>query len=175
MDKRLRHACYLILERALTWCVNPYWRAVLLRWLGAEVGRNVRVYEARFFNLAEGFRNLVIEDDAHVGTGCLLDLSDRVVIKTGATLSPRVTVLTHSDPGKHHGSPLVAVFPVKRAATVIGEGAWIGACATILAGSSIGAHGVVGANALVTHDVLPRTVVAGAPAKPLRHIEIESH
>ena len=58
---RARHGLFLVMERLLTWAINPYWRAGLLRMMGAEVGKNVRVYEARFFNLQEGFRNLHIE------------------------------------------------------------------------------------------------------------------
>lgn len=48
--------------------------------------------------------------------------------------------------------------------------AWIGAGATILPGVTIGENAVVGAGSVVTHDVEPDTVVAGNPARVIRHI-----
>lgn len=56
--------------------------------------------------------------------------------------------------------------------TVIGPDVWIGAQAIVRAivraGVRIGAGAVVGANAVVTQDVEPYTIVAGSPARVLR-------
>lgn len=51
---------------------------------------------------------------------------------------------------------------------MIDDDAWIGAGATILKGVTIGARAVVGACAVVTHDVPPATIVAGNPARTVR-------
>jgi acetyltransferase-like isoleucine patch superfamily enzyme len=48
---------------------------------------------------------------------------------------------------------------------------WIGTAATILPGVTIGAGSVVAAGAVVTHDVLPATLVAGVPATVIRELE----
>ena len=48
--------------------------------------------------------------------------------------------------------------------------AWIGAGATILPGVTVGENAVVGAGSVVTHDVEPDTIVAGNPARVIRHI-----
>lgn len=53
-------------------------------------------------------------------------------------------------------------------AVTIGNDVWIGHGAVIMPGVSIGDGAVVGANAVVTHDVAPYMIVAGVPAKPLR-------
>ncbi|MCV0397869.1 MAG: antibiotic acetyltransferase [Rhizobiaceae bacterium] len=50
----------------------------------------------------------------------------------------------------------------------IGNDVWIGHGAVILPGVSIGDGAVVGANAVVTRDVAPFTIVAGQPARILR-------
>jgi lipopolysaccharide transport system ATP-binding protein len=47
---------------------------------------------------------------------------------------------------------------------VIGNDVWIGMNVTIVPGVSIGYGAVVGAGSVVTHDVLPYEIVAGAPA-----------
>lgn len=48
--------------------------------------------------------------------------------------------------------------------------AWIGAGATILPGVTVGENSVVGAGSVVTRDVPPDTIVAGNPARIVRHI-----
>jgi maltose O-acetyltransferase len=52
----------------------------------------------------------------------------------------------------------------------IADGAWIGGGAIVLPGVSIGEEAVVGAGAVVTRDVEPRTVVAGNPARVVRRL-----
>ena len=55
------------------------------------------------------------------------------------------------------------VSPSKK--TVIGHDVWIGFRALIKAGITIGNGAIVGAGAIVTHDVPPYSVVVGIPAK----------
>lgn len=50
----------------------------------------------------------------------------------------------------------------------IGNDVWIGYQAIILAGVTIGDGAVIGARSVVTKDVAPYTIVAGAPARPVR-------
>ncbi|MFZ1680801.1 MAG: antibiotic acetyltransferase [Rhizobiaceae bacterium] len=49
-----------------------------------------------------------------------------------------------------------------------GNDAWVGHGAVIMPGVNIGNGAVIGANAVVTGDVAPYTIVAGVPARPLR-------
>lgn len=55
-----------------------------------------------------------------------------------------------------------------RGDTVIGNDVWIGMDAVILPGISIGDGAIVGAKAVVTHDVAPYAIVAGNPAKVVK-------
>ena len=55
----------------------------------------------------------------------------------------------------------------------IGKNVWIGANATVLAGVTIGDGAVVAAEAVVTKDVEPNTIVGGVPAKVIKKIEIK--
>lgn len=52
--------------------------------------------------------------------------------------------------------------------TTIGNDVWLGLAATILPGICIGNGSIVGAAAVVTHDVPAYTIVAGNPAKVIR-------
>ena len=60
-------------------------------------------------------------------------------------------------------------FSWRRLQTVaIGNDVWIGHKAIIMPGVTIGNGAVIGAGAIVTHDVAPYAIVAGAPAKKIR-------
>jgi lipopolysaccharide O-acetyltransferase len=51
---------------------------------------------------------------------------------------------------------------------VIGENAWIGDNSVIIGPATIGSGAIVGANSVVRGVVPPNTMVAGAPAKPIK-------
>lgn len=53
----------------------------------------------------------------------------------------------------------------------IGDHVWIGTACTILKGVKIGSNSVVAAGSIVTRDVPPNTLVAGAPAKVVKEIK----
>ena len=54
--------------------------------------------------------------------------------------------------------------------TLVRERASIGSNATIIAGVAIGKGALVGAGAVVTHDVPDNAIVAGVPAKLIGHV-----
>ena len=55
--------------------------------------------------------------------------------------------------------------------TRIGDNVWCGAHAVITSGVTIGERSVIGANSVVTADIPPFSIAAGAPARVLRTIE----
>jgi acetyltransferase-like isoleucine patch superfamily enzyme len=54
--------------------------------------------------------------------------------------------------------------------TRIGDNVWLGANVVVTSGVTIGERSVVGANSVVTHDIPPFSIAAGAPAKVLRTV-----
>jgi acetyltransferase-like isoleucine patch superfamily enzyme len=55
--------------------------------------------------------------------------------------------------------------------TRIGDNTWLGVNVVVTSGVTIGERCVIGAGSVVTHDVEPFTVAAGAPARALRRVE----
>jgi maltose O-acetyltransferase len=55
----------------------------------------------------------------------------------------------------------------------IGDGVWIGSRVTVLPGVSIASGSVIAAGAIVVRDVPPNVLVAGVPARVVRHLERE--
>jgi carbonic anhydrase/acetyltransferase-like protein (isoleucine patch superfamily) len=75
-------------------------------------------------------------------------------------------------------SPMVQILAVNHVfdegitaqGITIEDDVWIGSGAIVTDGVTIGKSAVVAAGSVVTRDVPPRTLVAGAPAKPIREI-----
>jgi acetyltransferase-like isoleucine patch superfamily enzyme len=55
----------------------------------------------------------------------------------------------------------------------IGSNCWFGVGCVVTSGVEIGGRCVVGANSVVTQDLPPGVIAAGAPAKPIREIEFK--
>ena len=157
-----------LLYVAAWWTTLPWpppIRAWWLRRLGATIGRQAVIHRCHFINLeVHGFGALRIGAGAHIGPECMLDLAQPIEIGDRVALAPRVTILTHADPGE---SAVRQRHPRTEGPVVIGADAWIGSGATILHSVRIGAGAVVGAASLVRADVQPGQTVAGVPAQDI--------
>jgi acetyltransferase-like isoleucine patch superfamily enzyme len=112
----------------------------------ARVGKNCKISSHTF--ICEG---VTIEDNVFVGHG----------VNFTNDVYPRATSASG-------GLQTEADWKVEP--TFVRRGASIGSGATILSGLTIGENSLVGAGAVVTHDVLAGWIVAGNPARPLRPV-----
>lgn len=133
-----------------------------------------------------GARAISLADGVRVGRGCVLTAHNgRLEVGRGVSLSPGVHV--GADDGVITIGALCAVGPgtVIRAANhrfdrrdipileqghvpgrvIIGDDVWLGANCVVTPDVTIGRGAVVGAGAVVTHDVPEYAIVAGVPAK----------
>lgn len=118
-------------------------------WRGGEWSGPVTVGKRVFVNQGSYVRPLVtIEDDVSVGPFVRL-ISDTHDISAGQ---------------RRTGTP--RKLPIH-----IGRGTWIGAGATVLGGVTIGERCIVAVGSVVANDVPDNVLVAGVPAKVIRHIE----
>ena len=75
-------------------------KIILLRAVGAKIGRDTVVHRVRFINLYHrGFSNLVIGDYCFLGDEVMLDLADKITLKNHVTISIRALILTHTNVG----------------------------------------------------------------------------
>ena len=114
---------------------------------GARVGRRCKISSHTF--ICEG---VTIEDEVFIGHNVTF-IND---------LLPRAT----NGDGRPQTEADWQCIP-----TLVKRGASIGSGATLLGGVTIGENAVVGAGSVVTRDVPAGAVVAGNPARILRHIE----
>lgn len=68
---------------------------------------------------------------------------------------------------------LKKIYSKVRKPIIIGDNTWVGVRVTILPGVTIGNYCVVAAGSLVNKDVSDYTVVAGVPAKVIKHLNPE--
>jgi UDP-3-O-[3-hydroxymyristoyl] glucosamine N-acyltransferase len=111
-------------------------------------------------------RGVMIEYSCHIGpgvkiqTGCYV--TGETMIEEGAFLGPSVTMANDKFMDRVQVTDMRGPW--------IGRGARIGSNATLLPAVNLGDDCVIGAGAVVTHDVTPRTIVAGVPARILKRV-----
>jgi acetyltransferase-like isoleucine patch superfamily enzyme len=116
------------------------------------------------------FRNaerISIGAGSHIGEHSVIwagNSTGRVVIGAKCLFAPNVTV-TASNYGIVQGDVAIMDQPKDERDVVIGDGAWLGANAVVLAGVTIGEGAVVAAGAVVTRDLPAQCIAGGVPAR----------
>ncbi len=153
----LWEVCWRVL---CSWTPKPLnaWRLFWLRRFGATV------HGAPFVHgRASVIRpwNLTLHERSCLGDGAVAYCLAAVELGVGATLAQEAYLCTgtHDFEQPH--------IPLKTAAIVVGEHAFIGLRAIVLPGVTIGAGSVVGAGAIVTRDTDAWVIVGGNPARPI--------
>jgi acetyltransferase-like isoleucine patch superfamily enzyme len=151
-----------IIAHVPSFAVRHFWYRHALR---IEVGPGTRVHmgcDVWFYGpTVNRLAGACFGSYSRINRRCMLDVRGGLRIGTSVSVSPEVAILTAShdmnDPrfGLVHGR------------VVIDDYAWIGSRATILPNVTVGRGAVIAAGSVVTRDVPPMTVVAGAPAKPI--------
>jgi acetyltransferase-like isoleucine patch superfamily enzyme len=169
------------------------WRILRTKWILSRA-RVVGAHRARFLtSIAPFIKNdgkMVVGDNWRIDSffsaakiqcseGATIELGHSVYFNSGVYLFAKkgIKIGDHariaenvyiSDTNFHE---IVPGQPPRVAPINIGNNVWIGLRAIILPGVTIGDHAVVGAGAVVSKDVPPKTIVAGAPAKAIRSFE----
>jgi acetyltransferase-like isoleucine patch superfamily enzyme len=137
-------------------------------------GRKVQIYKGSRLeaigNTDSKVPKLIIGDNTKIMYYFHCGAAASVRIGRNVLIASRVYITDHDhvfdDPIlSAQQNPRISCAPV-----VIEDGCWIGEGAVILKGLTIGERSVVGANAVVTRDVPPWTLVAGIPAQVIRRI-----
>jgi acetyltransferase-like isoleucine patch superfamily enzyme len=132
--------------------------------------RAYKGYESQKFN-----PEIIIGNNFYMGTHSNILIIDRLIIGDNVTLASRVTIIDH-DHGRLDESdiyvPVMKRNLSSKGPIYISDNVWIGEGAVVLGGITIGNNSVIAANAVVTKNVPPNTIVAGVPAKAIRTINI---
>lgn len=132
---------------------------------GIQVGR--RVFLGRNSILACKDGDIVLEDGVNVSYNCAVFSASSVRIGAQTLLAAYCYVVGGGHDFDQLDRPVVQQGRPSKGIE-IGPGGWLGAGAVILDGVSVGHDAVIGAHAVVTQDIPPFAVAAGAPARVVR-------
>ena len=133
--------------------------------VGVRIGHDTGLYIGTYFDLGP-------EGEVEIGNYCslvgaIIATNGRVVVGDHALIAHEVVLAdTFAQvPGAGDpGAPPARAGTARPADIVVGENAWIGTNAVLLAGARIGEGSIVGAAAVVDFEVPPYSIVAGNPA-----------
>ncbi|UGS37442.1 acyltransferase [Capillimicrobium parvum] len=123
-------------------------------WLTAPAPGRIRIGAGSFLNLG-----------VMVAAHELVEIGEHCMLANGCF----VTDANHrfDDPGK----PVPWQGFTSKGPTRLGDNVWLGAHVVVTSGVTIGERCVVGANSVVTSDLPPYSIAAGAPARVVRTLE----
>lgn len=127
------------------------------------LGKGVQVRRGTIIAVSNG-GELTIGNNVFVAHGVTIAAKQKIVIGENTLLAEYVSIRDHDHEIALSSKPLVARGSKTKPVT-IGKNVWIGAKATIVKGTEIGQEAVIGANAVVTHNIPKQAIAAGVPAK----------
>jgi putative colanic acid biosynthesis acetyltransferase WcaF len=136
----------------------------LLRLFGAKVGKGVTVKPG--VNIKYAW-HLTIGSDTWIGENVWIDCLLPVTIGSNVCLSQGAVLLT----GNHNYKK--TTFDLIVSGFTLEDGAWIGACAVVNPGVTVGTHAVLTTGSVATKDLEPYSIYQGNPAIKTRERVVE--
>jgi acetyltransferase-like isoleucine patch superfamily enzyme len=143
----------------------PCFSAARNHGLSVSLGRSVTFYRGVSIR---GNGCLTIGDHSSINSGVIFGLTCDLTLGSHVLVGDNVSFRTADHEFLDPNVPIVEQGE-RKGAIVVGDDVWIGANATVLRGISIGRGAIIGANSVVTHDVLPFSIVGGVPARIIGH------
>lgn len=148
-----------------------------------SAGRGLRM-EA-IFSYGEGENEqrftpqLIIGDNVSLSEYVHIGCVNHVEIGNNVLMGSKIYITDHNHGvyrGTHPDSPDVP--PVKRPLTIgesviIEDNVWIGEFCTVLPGVTIGYGSIIGSHTTVTHDIPPKSIAVGSPARVVKQWDEE--
>lgn len=160
------------------------YKATSLKGLGyIHVGENVELDKGIVLTAWDSYMGERTSPEIRIGDNCHIGAMSHITscnsISLGKNLLTGTNVLITDN--SHGGFDMVSltIHPQKRrlvskGGVVIGDNVWLGNNVCVMPGVTIGDGVIVGANSVVTKDLPPFSVAAGAPAKVIKQIGKEN-
>ena len=139
-------------------------RYSILKSISDNIGDLISVFQGVYLLYPE---NLTIGSNVSIQPNCYIDAEGSIIIGNDVSIAHGATVLSTTHNFERKDLP-IKEQGITMKKTIIEDDVWIGAKATIIAGVHINSGAIIGAGAVVTHDVGENEIVGGVPAKVLR-------
>ena len=120
---------------------------------------------------------LAPEARIEIGEGCFLNRGTMLAAVEQIEIGDHVMFANHCFVGdadhryEDRSRPITHQGFVARGPVTIGSNCWFGVGCVVTGGVRIGDRAVIGANSVITQDIPPGVIAAGAPARVIREIE----
>jgi dTDP-4-amino-4,6-dideoxygalactose transaminase/acetyltransferase-like isoleucine patch superfamily enzyme len=146
--------------------------------IGVKLSKFINLYGCEIGDASKIGAFVEIQKNARIGKRCKISshtfICEGVTIEDNVFIGHGVTFINDSYPrATTCNGELQTEKDWRVEPTLVKKGASIGSGSTILSSVVIGENAIIGAGSVVTKDVMPSTIVAGNPARLLRHIESE--
>lgn len=122
-----------------------------------------------YVQIWSGGGTVKIGKGSEIGERCRISIANSLDIGEKVLFSPNVYITDCDHEYRDVDVPVIDQGIVQKGQRVsIGEGSFIGINAVIVGNVKIGKHCVIGANSVVTKDVLDYCVAVGSPAKVIK-------
>ena len=140
-------------------------RYIILKRCAKKCGCNVAIFSNVYlFNL----KSLEIGNNVSIHPLCYIDASGGIIIGDDVSIAHNSSILSEEHVYEDINKNIKDQGCILKK-TVIASNVWIGAGCKILAGSNIETGAIIAAGAVVKNNVLKNTIVAGVPAKVIKH------
>lgn len=135
-------------------------------------GKNLKIHA---FEIDDSKKpRIVIGNDVTITDNCYLSAAGEIKIADGTLLGENTFICDNFHGGNTFEE--LETPPNERKITYKGsvnieENVWTGRNVCIMPGVSIGKGSIIGANAVVTHDIPPYSIAVGAPARIIRNVK----
>lgn len=185
-----------LLKRIYTYSKWLYWRGKFASYKGEiqigskvtfrnpdklQFGNNVKIGKYTYFLPLKKFAGVTYHPQIIIGDGCLIGIRnsfaciDKIEIGNNVLFAGYVHVTDHSHGYENIDKPIIGQSLVSKGPVIIEDDCWLGFSCEILSGVHIGKHSIVAARAVVTKDVPAYSIVAGNPAKIIKHYNFETN
>jgi maltose O-acetyltransferase len=144
-------------------CIEEHQKSLL-----GSCGQDVMLYPGVTFIAPE---TIHIGNHTHIGERAHIRGGGEVRIGEWGQIANNVIIAS----GNHIMDGGLYCGNVEFADVSIGDNVWIASNAIILGGTKIGNNSVIAAGAVVTRDVPDNVVVAGVPAKIIKHLPVAAN
>jgi maltose O-acetyltransferase len=141
---------------------------MIYNWAGIKIGKGSLILGSmEISGQGKPWQKLNIGENCQITSPFYADLNDTITLGNHVAIGHHTVMITmnHDFSCEHKRCGAGSFAPI-----VIEDGAWLGACVTVLPGVTIGKGSVVAAGAVVNKNVPPNCLVGGIPARVIKSL-----